>query len=322
MDLDREFFISALNRLPQNISIIDQTGKIRWTNHSWISFSIENGGCAKATYLNPNYLAACKQAGSRGDKYADLAYLGILSVIEGNKDSFQFEYPCHSPSESRWFLMNVCPLDWESEPHFIISHTNITDRKLAEMRAEERATKDSLTNIANRRTFDQFLELEWQMSRRSKEPMSVILLDVDQFKLFNDNYGHVAGDDCLKSIGKLLEGFEQRRGDLVARYGGEEFAVILGETDECHAQQIAENIRKAVSDLRIRHEFSCCSSNVTVSAGVATCQPFYMPHDAWHKLVAEADHYLYQSKANGRNLISFSTAESQTQHQPSHNNVA
>lgn len=304
MGLDREFFISALNTLPQNISIIDQTGIIRWANRSWISFSGDNGGCEKTTCLEANYLEVCKQAGSKGDKYADLAYLGISSVIKGNKNSFQFEYPCHSPNEIRWFLMNVCPLKWSGEPYFIISHTNITDRKLAEMRAEERATKDSLTGLANRRTFDQFLELEWQMSRRSNTPIALILLDVDQFKRFNDNYGHVAGDNCLKSIGALLQNFEERRGDLVARYGGEEFAVILGNTDENHARQIAEEISTAIARLRIKHDFSCCSSVVTISAGIAACQPATMAHDAWHKLVEEADHYLYQSKAHGRNQIS------------------
>lgn len=322
MELSRDFFISALNTLPQNISIIDETGKIRWANHSWITFSDDNGGCNGLTCLHANYLDVCKLAGERGDKYAELAFLGIVAVINGRKDSFQFEYPCHSPEESRWFLMNVCPLQWTGETHFIISHTNITDRKLAEMRAEEQATKDSLTGIANRRTFDQFLELEWQMARRMDMDMSVILLDVDQFKLFNDNYGHVAGDNCLRAIGKLLREFEGRQGDLVARYGGEEFALILGDTDNHQASVIAEDIRHAVDSLAIKHDFSCCADIVTISAGVATCRPRLEAHNDWHKLVEEADRYLYLSKANGRNQVSSASEQGEFQQDRHKNSVA
>ena len=163
------------------------------------------------------------------------------------------------------------------------------------------ANTDGLTGISNRRRFDQVLEKEYARLPRSDTPLSMLLLDVDHFKAFNDTYGHVAGDECLKRIAKVVENRLNRSSDLAARYGGEEFAGILPDTDSMGAVQLAELIRSDVESLQIPHETSSTRGHVTVSLGVATltCPGCRTSTD----MVASADKCLYRAKSDGRNRV-------------------
>ncbi len=163
------------------------------------------------------------------------------------------------------------------------------------------SSKDGLTGINNRRRFDEYLENEWNRSARSKSPLSLILCDIDSYKAYNDTYGHVAGDDCLKRIANVLEHYARRAGDMAARYGGEEFAIILPDTSADKARHIAEQIRVAVEDLRVLHKSSEISNYVTVSLGVATLVP--IRDKKYTTLINLADECLYQAKDNGRNKV-------------------
>lgn len=161
--------------------------------------------------------------------------------------------------------------------------------------------QDGLTGIANRRMFDQLIEQEWLRSHRSKQPLSLILIDIDLFKTYNDTYGHVAGDECLKKIAKTLSNVIKRPSDLVARYGGEEFVILLPETDAIHANHLAEECCKKILDQQIPHEKLDVNSYVTISLGVCTTIP-----DAEKQLLSLlelADKALYQAKNNGRNQV-------------------
>lgn len=170
------------------------------------------------------------------------------------------------------------------------------------------ALKDGLTQIANRRAFDKELNREHARAVRKKIPFSLLLLDVDWFKKFNDGYGHQAGDQCLKMVARTLADQVTRQSDLVARYGGEEFAVLLPHTDAEGARITAERIRKSVADMGYVHEFST-EKIVTVSIGVATLDPSVEPNLSASHLVRVADHALYQSKNLGRNRVSVSSGE-------------
>ena len=163
------------------------------------------------------------------------------------------------------------------------------------------SNQDGLTGIANRRLFDDFFIAEWQRAVRSEQPLSVIMADVDQFKLYNDTYGHQAGDECLRKVASVLRGGIQRATDLVARYGGEEFAVILPDTDADGAAAVAERLRAAVEGLGIPHAASSVGPVVTISLGVATVRPYAdgMPL----AVVAQADLALYRAKQQGRNRV-------------------
>ncbi|MDM9582377.1 diguanylate cyclase [Nostoc sp. GT001] len=163
------------------------------------------------------------------------------------------------------------------------------------------ATLDGLTQIANRRRFDEYLEAEWQRLKREQVPVSLILFDVDFFKPYNDTYGHLAGDDCLRQLASSLKNIVKRPADLVARYGGEEFAIILPNTEIQGAIYVAETIRQAIRDLAIPHTQSRVCDRVTVSLGVVSIVPNseISPTD----LINAADKALYVAKQQGRDRV-------------------
>lgn len=166
------------------------------------------------------------------------------------------------------------------------------------------AALDGLTQVANRRHFDQYLQQEWRRLAREQQPLSLLLCDVDYFKAYNDHYGHQAGDDCLIQVASAMSQAMHRPADLVTRYGGEEFAIVLPNTERAGALIVAENIRHTVQELKIPHIHSQVSQFVTVSIGVACVIPLtdYPPE----ALVALSDEALYQAKHDGRNRITVS----------------
>ncbi|WP_116472945.1 diguanylate cyclase domain-containing protein [Zobellella maritima] len=160
---------------------------------------------------------------------------------------------------------------------------------------------DGLTKVANRRKFDEELDLNWRYCLRERRPLSLVLLDLDYFKQFNDRYGHQEGDHCLISVAEVLSDSVRRPRDLVARYGGEEFVGILPDTDCRGATSRAEVIRAAVKALKIEHLGSAVGKVVTISAGVATQIPdFGSTHQA---LLAAVDQQLYRAKHDGRDRV-------------------
>jgi diguanylate cyclase (GGDEF)-like protein len=166
-------------------------------------------------------------------------------------------------------------------------------------------TIDGLTQIANRRAFDQRLEGEWQRLAREHLPLSLLLCDVDFFKRYNDRYGHPVGDDCLRTVAKTIESCIRRPADLVARYGGEEFAVILPNTLREGATFIAEEICLAIANLQIPHEASFVKDCVSVSIGISTTMPQKNVHH--RSLIESADKGLYLAKNQGRDRSVYST---------------
>jgi diguanylate cyclase (GGDEF)-like protein len=201
--------------------------------------------------------------------------------------------------EKRWFIMRVSPFKLSKERFFVISHQNVTERKLAEEAVDKLARLDGLTNIYNRRAFDEFLKEQWEVCTRLNQPMSLAMIDLDHFKLLNDTYGHQAGDDCLVVIGALLSSFASRPGDLCARYGGEEFALIWSNTDLEEAEVMTMQILDKVRALNIPNQGSSIVPYMTASIGLAEMMPS-QEVDA-KTLVTHADQLLYKAKAAGRN---------------------
>jgi diguanylate cyclase (GGDEF)-like protein/PAS domain S-box-containing protein len=169
------------------------------------------------------------------------------------------------------------------------------------------ATYDSLTEVKNRHSFNQYLDTEWRRLAREEAPLSLIMCDIDYFKLYNDTYGHQAGDECLRQVAAVIQHSVKRPADLVARYGGEEFVVVLPNTDIEGATCVAEMIAQQVRALQIVHAKSAVSQHVTLSLGVACCIP--APKSDPGALIALADESLYQAKASGRDQVSVATFE-------------
>lgn len=174
--------------------------------------------------------------------------------------------------------------------------------EVAHQRLEELTLVDGLTQVSNRRHFEQSLEKEWKRGTREKYPISLIMCDIDDFKSYNDTYGHLSGDICLQQITQTIKKQAQRPSDLVARYGGEEFAILLGNTDVAGAQFIAQKIQTAIAALKIPHQTSSVSPWVTVSLGLASLVPEANTPAAI--LVEQADMALYLAKEQGRDRIS------------------
>lgn len=185
---------------------------------------------------------------------------------------------------------------------FDISERKKTEEKLLTLQKEleELSFNDGLTGISNRRKFDMVMETEWNNARRTRQSLSVMLIDIDFFKQYNDYYGHLQGDDCIRLVAQLLNSAVARPRDLVARFGGEEFVLVLPETDNASVLQIANKCQNLIRSQQIQHEKSSVSNLVTVSIGVSTIVP---EDNKLDKFIKSVDRLLYKAKKNGRNRI-------------------
>lgn len=172
------------------------------------------------------------------------------------------------------------------------------DLQQANKNLERLAVLDGLTGIANRRRFDEMLELNFAIACRTQSPITLLMCDIDQFKRYNDHYGHIQGDECLKSVAETIADQPQRTTDLAARYGGEEFAVILPSTDLPGAIYVAQRLCQSIRDLAMPHEGIDSQAQVTLSIGVAAIIPTRA--QTTRELIKQADQHLYYAKEQGR----------------------
>lgn len=236
-----------------------------------------------------------------------LADIPVIFITSRNDTSFQVE--CFDIGAADFISKPVVPplVRARVKTQLRIKHLADTLRHIA--------TTDALTGIANRRQFDEVLEREWLLARRSGEPISILMVDVDHFKLYNDRYGHPMGDTCLQQVATALLGIGFRPGDLVARYGGEEFVLLLPQTPRAGAEYMAQSVLAAVAALNIVHEDSPTAGHVTVSVGIAwgdggsdrvelrhgtAGSTTKAPAHSAHHLVEAADQALYSAKHAGR----------------------
>jgi diguanylate cyclase (GGDEF)-like protein/PAS domain S-box-containing protein len=279
------------------------------------------GADGKARYISPSVerLFGC----SRSEIYAmggDVASNGFVHVadvpmgVQAVRQHFAGELPevklefriVRRDGAIVWVQTNCSTItDAAGTPTDIIfTMRDIGEKKALEAELEALARTDALTGLANRRAFDEALDAEWRRAARDGSPLSLVLLDVDHFKPFNDANGHQAGDDCLRTIARAVLQAARRAGETAARYGGEEFALVLPATDSKAAAALAEQIRGAVEGLRIPHPLNPDGKVVTVSIGLATAlaadgASLKMPYG----LLEAADRALYKAKSGGRNRV-------------------
>ncbi|NMF83783.1 diguanylate cyclase [Nodosilinea sp. P-1105] len=228
----------------------------------------------------------------------------------------RYEHALELNDQTRYEESRVVPLN---DHEVLIMVRDITQRKQAEAAQVELnqqltlvntqlnrlATIDGLTQLANRRSFDQALDREWLRARRQQTSLALILCDIDYFKPYNDNYGHLAGDNCLQQVAQMLQSVSRRPGDLVARYGGEEFVMLLPNTSIDGAVQLTEDIQRAIAALNLAHAYSLVSGEITLSFGLVSHYPTPQEHSP-RELLHRADMALYQAKAAGRNCYTIS----------------
>jgi diguanylate cyclase (GGDEF)-like protein/PAS domain S-box-containing protein len=210
------------------------------------------------------------------------------------------------PSEARTWLMSYFPIathDFISKVGLVVME--ISDRKQLEQQLKNQARQDPLTGLSNRLHFKEASESEWKRCQRSVQPFSLILIDVDYFKRYNDTYGHLAGDACLIQVAQVLMTIGGRAGDLVVRFGGEEFLIMLSGTDAIGAQKVAESVRQRLKDCQIPHSSSSVGDYVTLSMGVVSCIPNAKLQVDY--VTQKADEALYESKDLGRDRMTIVT---------------
>ncbi|MGL0820552.1 GGDEF domain-containing protein [Vibrio vulnificus] len=295
--MNHHFLHTAIyHSLMEQIAVIDTQGQIIDVNRAWIEFGVDNGMCSTYQWVNTNYLTALSNAANDGDRLAAEAYSGILAVIEGRSDNYTQEYPCHIQSEQRWFIMRTVPLNIGQKRYCVISHHNITQRKLAEMRTDFLANHDPLTSLANRRHFSHHLDALLFESQPVQTTLCLMMIDLDNFKHFNDTHGHHAGDVCLMRVADILQENAHLLPNLACRLGGDEFALLTVETTKRQAKKTANKVVECIRELHL-----VCGNKLQVTASVGG---IWSPRDVQvssQVLLNEADKILYQVKRAGKN---------------------
>jgi len=289
--LDPQGKVIIWNRACERLTNVRATDVLGTTDH-WKAFYEERRVCL-ADLVREGRLREVE------DMYAEAC------LKKDVYDGVRAENWCVMPrAERRLYLaINCGPIFDDDGKMIAVVETvrDMTDQKKAEMALESLAHKDGLTGLANRRSFDMALESDLMQSQREREPLSLLLCDVDYFKLYNDTYGHQAGDECLKKIARTLDAQAFRATDLAARYGGEEFAMIIPGADINGARRIGERIRQSIYDLEIEHKSNPALDRVTISIGAVSLIPKCEDNNAG--VIERADKALYQAKEGGRNQI-------------------
>lgn len=300
---------AAADKLNVGVAIIDSHGSVIFWNQ-WLK---EKSGlcCDESTGLG--FLSIFPELkGSRlAQAIEDAIKYGLPSVLSQslNKAPLPLFDDLSDRSLRIQQAINVTPIEVGERERFCLIQVNdvsiaVKKERLLREQAETLrsfAFIDGLTGIANRRRLDEYLADEFKRAARSNSPLSVIMLDIDYFKQFNDTYGHQNGDFCLKRVANAIKATLNRPADLVGRYGGEEFAIILPDTSFGGAGTLAEEIRKHIESLAIPHEKSKVAPYVTLSLGISNVQSYTDTSDA--TLMTQADQALYQAKTNGRNRV-------------------
>lgn len=291
-----------INSMAEQVVVIDHAGRITFANAAWIAFAHDNGWVADGGWTGIDYLSLCDNATVLGDDFCCAAAEGIRSVIDGAA-SFRLEYPCHGHDDRRWLMMTAAKCEQGGARHTVVTHRDITERKLAEEQVANLSRTDGLTGLFNRRHFDDFLEQEWKRCCRLQLPLTLAMVDIDYFRSLNEAYGHRYGDVCLIEIGSILKRHAKRAGDICARHGEDEFAVVFGNSSVKQLVSVFDRIMEEIDALKLPHKASPTVGFVTVSAGVTTMYPSRQIGP--EVLVHKADELLYLAKEKGRNRIEY-----------------
>jgi diguanylate cyclase (GGDEF)-like protein len=315
VNVAEQLLSGILDTLSLQVAVIDEASSILYVNQAWRSFGLFYGLQLDTDWFGIAYLDICK---ANEDTNQPALLEGVQQVLSGARDHFSIDYLCHTPTqEPTWLTLNLQPMQSslaEQVPCFLLTLTNITHHKQVEDRISALTLTDPLTGLANRRRLEQFMRDEWSRAIRHQSSLSVMMVDADHFKQLNDSMGHAAGDDCLRQVATILQGFSNRPGDLAARYGGEEFVLVLGQTTQAEAVKIAERIRQKIMALDIRfagHRL------MTVSIGIASLGAHHAQsakeqpaRTQWlnfsedgNLLLEQADKALYVAKKQGRNRV-------------------
>ncbi len=242
------FSRSTLNSLSAQIAIVDESGTILAVNKTWRDLDESNGGTGQKVAEGANYLQVCDSSTGVWSEGAVVFAEELRSVLSGQREEFTFEYPCHSPTERRWFVARVTRFSTGGLARAVVAHEDITERRRAEERLRYQAFHDSLTNLANRQLFVDRLELALARAERLESIVAVLFMDLDNFKIVNDSFGHEVGDQLLVAVAERFKSCLRQK-DTLARFGGDELAILVEDVESPTdagrmAERIIEELRK------------------------------------------------------------------------------
>jgi len=303
-----QFAQATLDGLSAAIAILDSEGSILAVNRVWRQFAVDNPPVLHNPPVLPNiatganYLRVCDEAVGQEMEEARQAAESIRSVAAGEQELFTMEYPCHSPQEHRWFSLRVTRFRGEGQAHVVISHENITKRKKAELElekalkvAQEQADHDPVTNLFNHRVLQRSLEAEAARAQRETTTLGIVMLDIKNFKYFNDVYGHLAGDEVLRLVSDKLRAVTGSC-DTLARYGGAEFALLLPRVGHVTAGELETRLHADLGDLSYHINDGEATIPISFSLGAAL---FPEASTNCHEVLRQADERLLWSKTGG-----------------------
>lgn len=248
--------VAAFERLGALVVVLDGSVLIVDTNESWRLFARLNDGSRSATGLRVNYLDVCDRTAANGSSTAPIVAAGLRQVLAGERDQFTVEYPCPTPTEDRWFLLQVSAAAVVDCAGLVMLHVDITARKALSDRPNALASDDGLTGLPNRRMAVEYPEAQFARTDAPDEPIWVLFVDVDDFKSVNDRYGHRAGDELLVKIAARAR-HVVRHSDILCPFGGDEFVVICLSITRDGAGELASRLRTVMADHSRSERTSC-----------------------------------------------------------------
>ncbi len=282
--------VAAFEVLPSSAVVLDPTGVVVLVNDSWREFGRRNGagpGCG----VGSDYLAVCARSAARGDELAGVTEAALRSVLEGHAPRAELDYPCHTPTQQRWFHLLARPLG--AGKGVLVLHEEISSRVREVAQLRHAATHDPLTGLANRLLLEDHLATALRAGdRRRESSVAVLVVDVDGFKAVNDRYGHLAGDALLAALARRLSALGRAQ-DTVARWGGDEFVLVLPGCTGAGAQRRREQEQRVVA-LPVELPEGLGEVRVTASVGAALGGP----GDDARDLLARADLALLRGRAS------------------------
>ncbi len=286
---------ATLDSLSAQIALVDASGKIFLTNEAWRKFARDNGTPPSEVSEGANYLGVCDSAGGAGLGEAAVFAEGLRSVLDGRLEEFTMEYPCHSPTEERWFVARATRLlEGALAEGAVVAHEDITERKKAEEATAHLALHDPLTNLPNRRLLADRLGHALSRTDREGTAVAVLYLDLEGFKAVNDAFGHEEGDRILVEFAERLKGC-LRESDTAVRLGGDEFVVVIeGVSGGEEALALSERIARALEE-----PFGVGNSETALSASLGIALSTH-PHEDPEDLLRFADVAMYRSKQEGK----------------------
>lgn len=282
----------AFDRLSAIAAVLDDTGMIVDTNEAWRLFSRLNDGQSQVTGSGSNYLEVCDRAAANGSREAASVAMGLRAILAGDRERFDLEYPCDSPTESRWFLLSAAAAPVVNGLAIVLFHVDITARKALEQRLALQSDVDELTGLPNRRAAVRMLEAELDAGRLSGDAVTVMFLDLDGFKVINDELGHAMGDRLLVQVASRI-GHAVRDEDVLCRFGGDEFVIICPSLQSPDAQLLAARIRELMTE---PFQLDARELRTGISVGIATSDS----DSTLDALLHDADVAMYEDKRRPR----------------------